>query len=81
MPRGNSFDSSQIMYRVDELMKVAENRYEITVKVARRSKRIRYDDFEDWETPTTVPVIRAIVEVSDELTQPEILSHSHMRKS
>ncbi len=78
MPRGNSFDSSQIMYRVDELIKVAQNRYEITIKVARRAKRIRYDDFEDWDTPTTKPVIRAIVEVSDELTQPEILSHSHV---
>jgi len=81
MPRKNAFDSSQIMYRVDELMKVAENRYQITVQVARRSKRIRYDDFENWETPTTVPVIRAIVEVSDELTQPEILNHSHVKNS
>jgi len=49
MPRKNAFDSSQIMYRVDELMKVAENRYQITVQVARRSKRIRYDDFENFD--------------------------------
>ncbi len=79
MPRRNSFDSSQIMYRVDQLMKVAENRYQITVKVARRAKLIRdEEDFEDWDAPTTKPVIRSIVEVSDELTQPEILSDSRV---
>lgn len=68
-----SFDSSQIMHRSDELMQAASNRYRITVQVANRAKRRRYEDFENLEDPMMKPVIRAIIEMSDELTQPEII--------
>ena len=74
MQKINSFDSSQIMYRAEELMKAASNRYRITVQVANRAKRRRYEDFENLDDPMMKPVIRAIIEMSDELTQPEIIS-------
>ncbi len=68
-----SFDSSQIMTRADELMNAASNRYRITVQVANRAKRRRYEDFEVNDDPLMKPVIRAVIEMSDEITQPEII--------
>jgi DNA-directed RNA polymerase subunit omega len=68
-----SFDSSQIMTRADELMNAASNRYRITVQVANRAKRRRYEDFEINDDPMMKPVIRAVIEMSDEITQPEII--------
>jgi DNA-directed RNA polymerase subunit omega len=73
MQKRPSFDSSQIMYRAEELMRAASNRYRITVQVANRAKRRRYEDFENVEDPMMKPAIRAIIEMSDELTQPEII--------
>lgn len=73
MLKKNSFDSSQIMFRSDELMNAASNRYKITVAVAKRAKQRRREDFENIEE-VMKPVIRAIIEMSDELTQPEIIS-------
>ncbi|WP_017304029.1 DNA-directed RNA polymerase subunit omega [Spirulina subsalsa] len=67
------FDSSEIMTRADELMNAASNRYRITVQVANRAKRRRYEDFESMDDPMMKPVIRAVIEMSDELTQPEII--------
>lgn len=72
--RGKSnFDSSQIMFRADELMSNASNRYRITVQVANRAKRRRYEDIDNLEDPMMKPPIRAIIEMSDELTQKDIL--------
>lgn len=68
-----SFDSSQIMSHADRLMNAASNRYRITVQVANRAKRRRYEDFEMNEDPMMKPVIRAVIEMSDEITQPEII--------
>lgn len=73
MYKRKAFKSSQIMYRTDELMAAASNRYQITVQVAQRAKRRRYEEFESLEDPLMKPVIRAIIEMSDELTQPEII--------
>ncbi|MGK7924779.1 MAG: DNA-directed RNA polymerase subunit omega [Spirulina sp.] len=67
------FDSSEIMTRADELMNAASNRYRITVQVAHRAKRRRYEEFENLDDPAMKPVIRAVIEMSDELTQPEII--------
>jgi DNA-directed RNA polymerase subunit omega len=53
---------SQIRHRAEELISAASNRYRITVQVANRAKRRRYEDFD-----------KAIIEMSDELTQPEII--------
>jgi DNA-directed RNA polymerase subunit omega len=73
MQKRNTFDSSQIMYRAEELMQAASNRYRITVQVANRAKRRRYEDFDSIDDPIMKPPIRAIIEMSDELTQPEII--------
>ncbi|BAQ60736.1 DNA-directed RNA polymerase omega subunit [Geminocystis sp. NIES-3708] len=61
------------MFRSDELMNAASNRYKITVAVAKRAKQRRKEDFENIEE-VMKPVLRAIIEMSDELTQPEIIS-------
>ncbi len=61
------------MHRADELMLAASNRYRITVQVANRAKRRRFEEFENLDDPMMKPVIRAVIEMSDELTQPEII--------
>lgn len=61
------------MFRSDELMSAASNRYKITVAVAKRAKQRRKEDFDNIEE-VMKPVLRAIIEMSDELTQPEIIS-------
>ncbi|MDJ0726275.1 MAG: DNA-directed RNA polymerase subunit omega [Prochloraceae cyanobacterium] len=73
MQKRKTFDSVQIMYRSQELMKAASNRYRITVQVANRAKRRRYEDIDNIDDPMMKPAIRAIIEMSDELTQPEII--------
>jgi DNA-directed RNA polymerase subunit omega len=73
MHKRNSFDSSEIMFRAQQLMSAASNRYRITVQVANRAKRRRYEELENIDDPMMKPAIRAIVEMSDELTQPEII--------
>jgi DNA-directed RNA polymerase subunit omega len=61
------------MHRAEDLIGAASNRYRITVQVANRAKRRRYEDFENNEDVIMKPVLRAIIEMSDELTQPEII--------
>lgn len=68
-----SFDSGEIVQRTEQLMSAASNRYRITVQVAARAKRRRYEDFDSLDDPLMKPPIRAIIEMSDELTQPEII--------
>ena len=63
----------QLMRRTEDLIEAASNRYRITVQVANRAKRRRYEDFDSAEEPLMKPILRAIVEMSDELTQPEII--------
>jgi DNA-directed RNA polymerase subunit omega len=69
----SQFDNTQIMYRAEELINAASNRYRITVQVANRAKRRRYEDIDSVEDQTIKPIMRAIVEMADELTQPEII--------
>ncbi|PAX60593.1 DNA-directed RNA polymerase subunit omega [Brunnivagina elsteri] len=64
---------SQIMHRAEDLIYAASNRYRITVQVANRAKRRRYEDFDNTDDVLMKPVLRAIIEMSDELTQPEII--------
>ncbi len=73
MHRKSAFDSSQIMFRADELMNAASNRYRITVQVANRAKRRRYEEVDNFDNPVMKPPIRAIIEMSDELTQSDII--------
>ena len=73
MAKRSPFDSTQIMRRSEDLIRAASNRYRITVQVANRAQRRRFEDFENSEDPKMKPVLRAIIEMSDELTQPEII--------
>lgn len=66
-------NQSQVMHRAEDLINAASNRYRITVQVANRAKRRRYEDFDSAEDVMMKPVLRAIIEMSDELTQPEII--------
>ena len=43
--RRSQYDSTQIMYRAEELVNAASDRYKITVQVANRAKRRRYEEF------------------------------------
>lgn len=69
----SGLDTSELMSRAEELIGAASNRYRITVQVANRAKRRRYEDFDNGEDVMMKPVLRAIVEMSDELTQPDII--------
>ncbi|GAB4344095.1 MAG: DNA-directed RNA polymerase subunit omega [Leptolyngbyaceae cyanobacterium] len=73
MQKRPTFDSAQLMRRADELISAASNRYRITVQVANRAKRRRFEDFDNNDDSAMKPVMRAIIEMSDELTQPEII--------
>ncbi|MCU0567077.1 MAG: DNA-directed RNA polymerase subunit omega [Oculatellaceae cyanobacterium Prado106] len=71
--RNANLDTSQLMRRAEDLVNAASNRYRITVQVATRAQRRRFEEFDSMDDPKMKPVIRAIVEMSDELTQPEII--------
>nr|YP_010903825.1 DNA directed RNA polymerase subunit omega [Hypnea musciformis]WCH56876.1 DNA directed RNA polymerase subunit omega [Hypnea musciformis]WCH57076.1 DNA directed RNA polymerase subunit omega [Hypnea musciformis] len=65
--------SSQIIYKTEELLELSNNRYRITIQIANRAKRKKYEDMETIDNPLIKPVVRAILEMLDEITQPEIV--------
>jgi DNA-directed RNA polymerase subunit omega len=67
-------NSIEILYKTEELLDAASNRYRITVQVANKAKRKRYEDIDIMDDFKIKPVIRAILEIAEEITQPEILS-------
>jgi DNA-directed RNA polymerase subunit omega len=73
MNRRTTIDTEQLMRRADDLINAASNRYRITVQVANRAKRRRFEEFDGIDDPMVKPVMRAIIEMSDEMTQPEII--------
>ncbi|MBW4522230.1 MAG: DNA-directed RNA polymerase subunit omega [Scytolyngbya sp. HA4215-MV1] len=73
MHKRSTMDVTQVMRRAEDLIGAASNRYRITVQVANRAKRRRFEDFDSMDDPSMKPVMRAIIEMSDELTQPEII--------
>ncbi|MEL6139006.1 MAG: DNA-directed RNA polymerase subunit omega [Cyanobacteria bacterium J06626_23] len=68
-----TLESTQIMHRTEDLISAASNRYRITVQVANRAQRRRFEEFDNMDESRMKPVLRAIIEMSDELTQPEII--------
>lgn len=68
----SQIDPNQLMRRAEELISKASNRYRITVQVANRAKRRRYEDF-DNDDQVIKPVLRAIIEMSDEMDTAEII--------
>ncbi|MDJ0731304.1 MAG: DNA-directed RNA polymerase subunit omega [Crocosphaera sp.] len=75
MVRHFPVSSSEMVDRADRLMSAASNRYRVVVQVSRRAKRCRYEDDENGDPSMMKPVIRAVLEMSDEFTEPEILGH------
>ncbi|MBD2060353.1 DNA-directed RNA polymerase subunit omega [Oculatella sp. FACHB-28] len=73
MQKRSAFDTTHLMRRAEDLIGAASNRYRITVQVASRAQRRRFEEFDSLDDPKMKPVIRAIIEMSDELTQPEII--------
>nr|YP_009394708.1 putative DNA-directed RNA polymerase subunit omega [Polysiphonia elongata]ARW63270.1 putative DNA-directed RNA polymerase subunit omega [Polysiphonia elongata] len=66
-------DLKSITYRTEELLDMIDNRYKITIQVANRAKRRKYEDIDIIDDPLNKPVIKAIIEMVDEITEPEIL--------
>lgn len=62
-----------IAYKTEELLELAKNRYKITIQVANRAKRRKYEDIDIVDDPINKPIIKAIIEMVDEITEPEIL--------
>nr|YP_009398629.1 putative DNA-directed RNA polymerase subunit omega [Kuetzingia canaliculata]ARW67815.1 putative DNA-directed RNA polymerase subunit omega [Kuetzingia canaliculata] len=62
-----------ITYKTEELLELANNRYKITIQVANRAKRRKYEDIDIIDDPINKPIIKAIIEMVDEITEPEIL--------
>lgn len=74
MSKRPAIDTTHIMRRAEELIGASSNRYRITVQVANRAKkRRRRENLEDFEDAGMKSVMQAIIEMSDELTQPEII--------
>ena len=73
MNKYNDIQLHQITYKTEELLEVADNRFNITIKVAHRANRRKYEDIDIIEDPMIKPIIRAILEMVDEITQPEII--------
>jgi DNA-directed RNA polymerase subunit omega len=73
LPKRPQFDSNYVTLKAEELIDAASNRYRITVQVASRAKKRHRYETENTDDPMVKPVMRAILEMADELTQPEIL--------
>ena len=67
-------DSKDLAKRGESLIRHSTNRYLTTVRIAFRAKQRRFDDFDGLlEESTVKPVQRAIIELSDEQDQPDLL--------
>ncbi|MEN9225575.1 MAG: DNA-directed RNA polymerase subunit omega [Thermostichus sp. HHBFW_bins_43] len=66
-------DNDELMRRVEDLINASKNRYRITVQVANRAKQRRYENPDDIDDGWMKPIRRAVIEMSDELTAPEII--------
>nr|YP_009396761.1 putative DNA-directed RNA polymerase subunit omega [Ophidocladus simpliciusculus]ARW65947.1 putative DNA-directed RNA polymerase subunit omega [Ophidocladus simpliciusculus] len=69
----NKIDLQYITCKTEELLHLAKNRYKITTQVANRAKRRKYEDIDIIDDPINKPIIKAIIEMVDEITEPEIL--------
>jgi DNA-directed RNA polymerase subunit omega len=69
-----SIPSLEVLYKTEELLDAASNRYRITVQVANKAKRKRYEGITLIDDFRLKPVIRAILEIAEEISRPEILT-------
>ena len=74
MPGSIPVNPKELAQRADSLIRHASNRYLTTVRIAFRAKQRRFDDFDGLLDDAMIkPVQRAIVELSDEQDQPDLL--------
>ena len=74
-------DHQDLAKRGESLIRQSSNRYLTTVKIAFRAKQRRFDDFDGLlEESSVKPVQRAIVELSDEQDQPDLLPGGFSRR-
>jgi DNA-directed RNA polymerase subunit omega len=60
--------------RAESLIRHSANRYLTTVRIAYRAKQRRFDDFDGLLDDSMIkPVHRAVIELSDEQDQPDLL--------
>ena len=70
----SGLDSKDLAKRGESLIRQSSNRYLTTVRIAFRAKQRRFDDFDGLlEESSVKPVQRAIIELSDEQDQPDLL--------
>ena len=74
MQSGVQLSSKELAQRAESLIRYSSNRYLTTVRIAFRAKQRRFDDFDGLMDEAMVkPVQRAIIELSDEQDQPNVL--------
>ncbi len=74
MQSGVNLNPKDLAKRAESLIRHSTNRYLTTVRIAYRAKQRRFDDFDGLMDESMVkPVQRAIVELSDEQDQPDLL--------
>jgi len=72
---GVDVSPKELAHRAESLIRHSSNRYLTTVRIAFRAKQRRFDDFDGLlEDSMIKPVQRAIVELSDEQDQPDLLA-------
>lgn len=67
-------DTREIIYKTEEILYNSPNRYKVTIQIAQRAKRRKYEHVDILEDNNTKPIIRAITEMADEINEPEIIS-------
>lgn len=75
MQKRISYTTSDVMRRAEQLVKHSSNRYRITVQIANRAKQQRNRNMEtdEFDEISMKPVTRAIIDMSDEMIEPELL--------
>ena len=64
---------NEILYKTEELLDASSNRYKMTIQVANRAKRRRYQDIDLVEDLRIKPISKAILEMADEISQLDIV--------
>jgi DNA-directed RNA polymerase subunit omega len=74
MLTSSDLNPKELAKRADSLICHSSNRYLTTVRIAFRAKQRRFDDFDGLLDDSMIkPVQRAIIELSDEQDQPDLL--------
>ncbi|MFM7267776.1 MAG: DNA-directed RNA polymerase subunit omega [Cyanobium sp.] len=74
MAGSSPVNAKELAERAESLIRHANNRYLTTVRIAFRAKQRRFDDFDGLLDDAMIkPVQRAIIELSDEQDQPDLL--------